>query len=180
MIRLLIIPFLFLVLLIPPVTFAEENTDIDKSSVKQLFEAHMAPVRDSPYTMEMIAITKNPHGELVSVIYADVYGFLPHPILDDYLNKFPSKYITKDGIKHKQWTVWILKTHEEEKPIHGSEVKANWCTWLRTKDVSYIQSDLSCDPVDDKVVIIRAIHASIVVDRNDKTDYFITVEKRLD
>ena len=39
--------------------------------------------------------------------------------------------------------------------------------------------DIRCTPTIDNIVIIRADHASIVVEKGDTTDYFITVLKRL-
>ena len=61
---------------------------------------------------------------------------------------------------YKKWSVWTDKIHENEKPIHGSELKAPIFT-------------------NDEIVILRINHASIVVEENDTTDYIITVLKRL-
>jgi len=42
-----------------------------------------------------------------------------------------------------------------------------------------LKPGFSCKPGDDKITIIRVNHASIVVDSNDTTDYYLTVLKRL-
>ena len=158
--------------------------DHDESSFKQVFQVELLPVEDSPYTMNFLAITKDTNNQLVSVIDGIVYAYLPHQILEDYLDKFPSNYITKDGVDYKKWSVWILKHNEEETMINGQEVKADWCTWL-IKNVDDrgnfldLKPGFACKPGEDNVVIMRVIHASIVVDSNDTTDYFMTVLKRL-
>ena len=135
--------------------------------------------------MEFVSITKNPHGGLVSVIFGHVYAYLPHPILEDYLNKFPSEHLTINSVDYKKWVVSITKTHSEEKAIHGSELKADWCTWLienvETRgNFLNLPPGFSCKPIEDVIVIIRADHASLVVEKGDITDYYITVLKQLD
>ena len=149
---------IFFLFFIPTLVFAQgKSVEID---IEKLYKLEMLPIEKSPYTVEFVAVTKN-NGDLVSVIYGDVYNYLPHPITDIHLNKFPSNIITENGVKYKKWLVWVSKHHDEEKAIHGSELKAD----VFGKD---------------QVVIFRAIHASIVVEENDTTDYFMTVLKRLD
>jgi hypothetical protein len=179
--------FFFLILVfflffIPTIIFAQEENEDNR--IKEMFNVSLTSLDHSPYTMDFVSITKNTTGELVSVISGHVYAYLPHPILDDYLNKFPSDYVTKNGVNYKKWVVWILKNQDGEKAIHGSELKADWCTWLMNnpeKNLQYLHhvGDIRCTPTIDNIVIIRADHASIVVEKGDTTDYFITVLKRL-
>ena len=147
------------VFLVLSMTFTQVNAT--GNDMEQTYhELVMLPLDDSPYKVEFVAVTKNQQDGLVSVINGDVYAYLPHPILDNHLNKFPSDYITKDGINYKKWSVWSHKIHQNEKPIHGTEVQADF-------------------DENNKIVIFRILHASIVVEKNDVTDYFITVHKRL-
>ena len=179
--------FFFLILasflfFIPTIIFAQEENEDNR--IKEIFNVSLTSLEHSPYTMDFLSITKNNTGELVSVISGHVYAYLPHPILDDYLNKFPSDYVTKNGVNYKKWVVWILKNQDGEKAIHGSELKADWCTWLMNnpeKNLQYLShtGDIRCTPTIDNIVIIRADHASIVVEKGDTTDYFVTVLKRL-
>lgn len=179
--------FFFLILVfflffIPTIIFAQEENEDNR--IKEMFNVSLTSLDHSPYTMDFVSITKNTTGELVSVISGHVYAYLPHPILDDYLNKFPSDYVTKNGVNYKKWVVWILKNQDGEKAIHGSELKADWCSWLMNnpeKNLQYLHNagDIRCTPTIDNIVIIRADHASIVVEKGDTTDYFITVLKRL-
>jgi len=174
--------FAFLLFFIPSAVYAQEENDDNR--INEIFNVNLISLDHSPYTMDFISITKNITGELVSVISGHVYAYLPHPILDDYLNKFPSDYVTKNGVNYKKWTVWILKNQDSEKAIHGSELKADWCTWLMNnpeKNLQYLDhsGDIRCTPKIDNIVIIRADHASIVVEKGDTTDYFLTVLKRL-
>jgi len=174
--------FAFLLFFIPSAVYAQEENDDNR--INEIFNVSLTSLDHSPYTMDFISITKNITGELVSVISGHVYAYLPHPILDDYLNKFPSDYVTKNGVNYKKWTVWILKNQDGEKAIHGSELKADWCTWLMNnpeKNLQYLDhsGDIRCTPKIDNIVIIRADHASIVVEKGDTTDYFLTVLKRL-
>ena len=140
--------FAFLLFFIPSVVYAQEETIHS-----------LQPLDGSSYTAEFVAITKNNSGDLVSVIAGDVYAYLPHPIFENELNKYPSSIITIDGIDYKKWRVWLQKVHENEKPIHGSE--------------------LTSSMLEKNVVILRAIHASIVVEKNDTTDYFMTILKKV-
>ena len=176
---LILASFLFF---IPTIIFAQEENEDNR--IKEMFNVSLTSLDHSPYTMDFVSITKNTTGELVSVISGHVYAYLPHPILDDYLNKFPSDYVTKNGVNYKKWVVWILKNQDGEKAIHGSELKADWCSWLMNnpeKNLQYLHNagDIRCTPTIDNIVIIRADHASIVVEKGDTTDYFITVLKRL-
>jgi len=181
---LILVSFLFF---IPTVVFAQEENEDNR--VKEIFNIGLTSLDHSPYTMNFVSITKNITGDLVSVISGHVYAYLPHPIFDDYLNKFPSDYVTKNGVNYKKWVVWLLKNQDGEKAIHGSELKADWCTWLMNdpeKNLQYLHrstwshtGDIRCTPTIDNIVIIRADHASIVVEKGDTTDYFITVLKRL-
>jgi len=164
------------------IVFAEEKSGDNR--LEQIFQVELSPLDESPYTMDFVAMTKNSNDQLVSVINGRVYAYLPHIILEDYLNKFPSSKITSNGVDYKIWEVIISKTHEEEKAIHGSELMADWCTWLMTDTKEKIKNltltqNFTCEPTKDQIVIIRADHASIVVDKNDTTDYFVTVLKRL-
>jgi len=159
-------------------------SDHDDTRFKQVFQVELLPLENSPYTMNFVAITKDTNSNLVSVIDGIVYAYLPHQILEDYLDKFPSNYITKDGVDYKKWTVWVLEHHEEGAMINGQELKADWCTWL-IKNVDErgnfldLKPGFACKPGEDKIVIMRVIHASVVVENNDTTDYFMTVLKRL-
>ena len=154
--KIYLVSTVFLLFFIPSLALAQEN-DV-ANTIEELLKVRMLPIEGSPYSAEFIAVTKN-NDDLVSVIYGDVYNYLPHPIFEKYLNKFPSNIITIDGEKYKKWSVLIVKTHEFEKAIHGSELKA--------------------DVFKDQIVIMRAMHASIVVDENDTTDYYVKVLKRL-
>ena len=174
----------FFLLFLPSEVFAPENDDTER--FEKVILDKLSPLdNDSEYTMEFVAVTKNRQGGLVSVIFGHVYAYLPHPILEDYLNKFPIEYVTIDGINYKKWSGWIVKSHSEEKAIHGSELKADWCTWL-IKNVETrgnflgLPAGFSCKPIEDVIVIIRADHASLVVEKGDITDYYITVLKQLD
>ena len=154
-----LLSFVFSLFLIPSIVFAQEKIDYD---IEKLYsETQLQPLEGSSYTGEFVAVTKNNNGDLVSVIYGDVYAYLPHPIFEYQLNKFSSSFVTIDGVDYKKWKVWTYKTHIDEKAIHGSELKA---------DIS---------KRGDEVVILRMIHASIVVEKNDTTDYFVTILKRL-
>ena len=180
--KLYFVSIIFLLFFIPAGIYATEKND--ESNLKQIFKNDLLELDDSPYTMKFTTITKNSEGQLVSVIYGRVYAYLPHQILDDYLNKFPSEYIVKDDLDYKKWAIKTSLIHQEEKAIHGSEVKADWCTWLMTDTKEKIKDlrltkDFTCQPKKDQIVIIRADHASLVVDKGDTTDYFLTVLKRL-
>ena len=134
--------FFFLILVfflffIPTIIFAQEENEDNR--IKEMFNVSLTSLDHSPYTMDFVSITKNTTGELVSVISGHVYAYLPHPILDDYLNKFPSDYVTKNGVNYKKWVVWILKNQDGEKAIHGSELKADWCTWLMNNPEKNLQ-----------------------------------------
>ena len=174
----------FLLLFLPSEVFAPENDDTER--FEKVVWDKLSPLGDdSEYIKEFVAVTKNHHGGLVSVIFGHVYAYLPHPILDDYLNQFPIDYVTIDDVNYKKWSGWIWKCHSEEKAIHGSELMADWCTWLiknvETKGNFFnLPPGFSCKPIDDVVVIIRADHASLVVEKDDITDYYFTVLKPLD
>ena len=192
--KLYYISLTFLLFFIPSEVFAPGVVDFmeigifpdsDDTRFKQVFqEIGLVPVKNSSYTMNFLAVTKDSNGDLVSVIDGIVYAYLPHQILVDYLDKFPSNYITKDGVDYKKWSVWILRNYEEEKMINGQEFMVDWCTWL-IKNVDdrgnflSLEQGFACKPGEDKIVIMRVNHASIVVDKNDTTDYFLTVLKRL-
>ena len=151
--------FIFTLFLIPFIVYAQG--EVAHSDAEELYnETQLEPIENSPYTAEFFAVTKNNDGDLVSVISGYVYAYLPYQIFENQLNKFPRSFITIDGTDYKKWNVWTYKIHENEKPIHGSELKAPIFT-------------------NDEIVILRINHASIVVEENDTTDYFITVLKRL-
>ena len=150
---------IFSLFLVPSVVYAQtEDSDTDKEKLYD--ELELEPLKDSPYTAEFVAVTKNGDDDLVSVIFGRVYAYLPHPIFENHLNKFPSNFVTIDGEDYKKWQVWVMKIHESEHPIHGSELKA---------------------PIfkKDEIAVLRISHASIVVEKNDRTDYFMTVLKSL-
>jgi len=151
-------PIIFFLLFIPTLVFAQDKNVED--DIEKLYKIEMLPIKNSPYTADFFAVTKNNDGDLVSVISGNVYAYLPHPILENQLNKFPSNFITIDGVDYKKWNVRSYKIHETEKPIHGSEVIADVFGG-------------------EQVVIFQTIHASIVVEKNDTTDYFMTVLKQL-
>jgi len=192
--KLYYISLAFLLFFIPSEVFAPDIIDFmeigaypdpDDTRLMQVFqEIELVTVKDSPYTMNFVAITKDNNNQLVSVIDGIVYAYLPHQILVDYLDKFPSNYITKDGIDYKKWSVWILRNYDEEKMINGQEFMVDWCTWL-IKNVDSrgnflsLEEGFACKPGEDNIVIMRVNHASIVVDENDTTDYYMTVLKRL-
>ena len=174
----------FLLLFLPSQVFAPEEAAHDQR-FEQVFVTELLPLDNSPYNMEFVAVTKNNDDDLVSVISGRVYAYLPHPILEDYLNKFPSEYVTVDAVDYKKWSVLILRTHNEEDAIHGSEFKADWCTWLienvETRgNFLDLPQGFSCKPIDDVIVVIRAYHASIVVENGDTTDYYLTILRQLD
>jgi len=174
----------FLLLFLPSEIFAQEKGG--ESDFKKIINVPLSLLdNDSEYIMEFVAITKNRQGGLVSVIFGHVYAYLPHPILEDYLNKSPIEYVTIDGVNYKKWSAWVVKSHSEEKAIHGSELKADWCTWLINNvetrgNFLDLPPGFSCKPIEDVIVIIRADHASLVVEKGDITDYYITVLKQLD
>ena len=111
------------------------------------------------------------------------------------MNIKPTVYIKTHGCKLNQSDTLTLNnefhangyelTHNEEDAIHGSEFKADWCTWLienvETRgNFLDLPQGFSCKPIDDVIVVIRADHASIVVENGDTTDYYLTILRQLD